>query len=51
QNVKAYLRRGTAKESVLNYQEALQDFRHALALEPQNRTALAAEKRLQKHLR
>uniref|UniRef100_A0A453PMR7 Amidase domain-containing protein n=1 Tax=Aegilops tauschii subsp. strangulata TaxID=200361 RepID=A0A453PMR7_AEGTS len=50
-NVKAYLRRGTAKESVLNYQEALQDFRHALALEPQNRTALAAEKRLQKHLR
>ncbi|KAM3224853.1 hypothetical protein ACQJBY_057925 [Aegilops geniculata] len=50
-NVKAYLRRGTAKESVLNYQAALQDFRHALALEPQNRTALAAEKRLQKHLR
>ncbi|VAI49695.1 unnamed protein product [Triticum turgidum subsp. durum] len=49
-NVKAYLRRGTAKESVLNYQEALQDFRHALALEPQNKTALAAEKRLQKHL-
>ncbi|PNT69605.1 hypothetical protein BRADI_3g58760v3 [Brachypodium distachyon] len=50
-NVKAYLRRGTAKEVVLNYQEALQDFRHALALEPQNRAALAAEKRLQKRLR
>ncbi|CAM0944083.1 unnamed protein product [Alopecurus aequalis] len=50
-NVKAFLRRGTAKEGVLNHQEALQDFRHALALEPQNKAALAAERRIQKHLR
>ncbi|WVZ73620.1 hypothetical protein U9M48_021906 [Paspalum notatum var. saurae] len=50
-NVKAYLRRGFAKEVTLNYKEALQDFRHALALEPQNKTALAAEKRLQKLLK
>ncbi|KAM0891980.1 hypothetical protein ACQ4PT_026050 [Festuca glaucescens] len=50
-NVKAYLRRGAAKERVLNHQEALQDFRHALALEPQNKAALAAERRIQKHLR
>lgn len=49
--VKAYLRRGTAREVVLNYQEALQDFRHALALEPQNKAGLAAERRLQKLLR
>jgi hypothetical protein len=27
------------------------DFRHALALEPQNKAALAAERRIQKHLR
>ncbi|KAL6635151.1 hypothetical protein ACP70R_027822 [Stipagrostis hirtigluma subsp. patula] len=50
-NVKAYLRRGTAKEVTLNYKEALQDFRHALALEPQNKAALAAERRLQKLLK
>jgi len=50
-NVKAYLRRGFAREVALNYKEALQDFRHALALEPQNRTALAAERRLQKLLK
>ncbi|XP_066320707.1 outer envelope protein 64, mitochondrial-like [Miscanthus floridulus] len=50
-NVKAYLRRGCAREVTLNYKEALQDFRHALALEPQNKTALAAERRLQKLLK
>ncbi|TVU28575.1 hypothetical protein EJB05_20097, partial [Eragrostis curvula] len=50
-NVKAYLRRGTAKEVTMNYREALQDFRHALALEPQNKGALAAERRLQKLLK
>ncbi|XP_073121155.1 outer envelope protein 64, mitochondrial [Henckelia pumila] len=47
-NVKAYLRRGTAKESLLFYKEALQDFKHALVLEPQNKLASVAEKRLRK---
>ncbi|XP_076959659.1 outer envelope protein 64, mitochondrial-like, partial [Bidens hawaiensis] len=47
-NVKAYLRRGTARESVLYYKDALQDFKHALVLEPQNKAAKMAEKRLQK---
>uniref|UniRef100_A0A0D3FAM0 Amidase domain-containing protein n=1 Tax=Oryza barthii TaxID=65489 RepID=A0A0D3FAM0_9ORYZ len=50
-NVKAYLRRGIAREAVLNHQEALQDIRHALALEPQNKAGLLAERRLQKKLR
>ncbi|KAI4299098.1 hypothetical protein L6164_032589 [Bauhinia variegata] len=47
-NVKAYLRRGTARESLLRSKEALEDFRHALVLEPQNKTASLAEKRLRK---
>ncbi|KAL5982204.1 hypothetical protein ACLOJK_016274 [Asimina triloba] len=47
-NVKAYLRRGTAREMLLCYKEASQDFKHALVLEPQNKTALLAEKRLRK---
>ncbi|XP_027366713.1 outer envelope protein 64, mitochondrial [Abrus precatorius] len=47
-NVKAYLRRGTARESLLRYKEALKDFQHALVLEPQNKTASVAEKRLVK---
>ncbi|OIT00608.1 PREDICTED: outer envelope protein 64, mitochondrial [Nicotiana attenuata] len=47
-NVKAYLRRGTARESLLFYKEALQDFRHALVLEPQNKVASLAQKRLRK---
>jgi hypothetical protein len=51
QNVKAYLRRGFAREVTLNYKEALQDFQHALALEPQNKRALAAERRLLKLLK
>uniref|UniRef100_A0A0D9VL71 Amidase domain-containing protein n=1 Tax=Leersia perrieri TaxID=77586 RepID=A0A0D9VL71_9ORYZ len=50
-NVKAYLRRGVSREAVLNYQEALKDIRHALALEPQNKAGLLAERRLQKKLR
>ncbi|KAE8672776.1 Outer envelope protein 64 [Hibiscus syriacus] len=48
QNVKAYLRRGTARESLLCYKEALQDFKHALVLEPQNKVANLAERRLRK---
>ncbi|CAL5410470.1 unnamed protein product [Camellia sinensis] len=47
-NVKAYLRRGTPRESLLFYKESLQDFRHALVLEPQNKVANLAEKRLRK---
>ncbi|XP_047341144.1 outer envelope protein 64, mitochondrial-like [Impatiens glandulifera] len=47
-NVKAYLRRGTARESLLFYKEALKDFKHAIVLEPQNKVAKLAEKRLQK---
>ncbi|KAI4318469.1 hypothetical protein MLD38_032170 [Melastoma candidum] len=50
-NVKAYLRRGTARESLLRNQEALQDFKQALVYEPQNKAANTAEKRLQKLLR
>ncbi|TMW94251.1 hypothetical protein EJD97_010525 [Solanum chilense] len=47
-NVKAYMRRGTARESLLFYKEALQDIRHALILEPQNKYASVSEKRLRK---
>lgn len=47
-NVKAYLRRGTARESLLFYKDAAQDFKHALVLEPQNKVARHAEKRLRK---
>ncbi|KAK3027477.1 hypothetical protein RJ639_041083 [Escallonia herrerae] len=49
--VKAYLRRGTARESLMFYKEALQDFMHALVLEPQNKVANLAEKRLRKLIR
>ncbi|PHU04738.1 Outer envelope protein 64, mitochondrial [Capsicum chinense] len=47
-NVKAYMRRGAARESLFFYKEALQDIRHALVLEPQNKFASLAEKRLRK---
>ncbi|KAM3694528.1 hypothetical protein ACJW30_07G064200 [Castanea mollissima] len=47
-NVKAYLRRGTARESLLHYKESAEDFKHALVLEPQNKAASHAEKRLRK---
>ncbi|XP_059297080.1 outer envelope protein 64, mitochondrial [Lycium ferocissimum] len=46
--VKAYMRRGAARESLLFYKEALQDIKHALVLEPQNKFASVAEKRLRK---
>ncbi|KAK2982325.1 hypothetical protein RJ640_009022 [Escallonia rubra] len=49
--VKAYMRRGTARESLMFYKEALQDFMHALVLEPQNKVANLAEKRLRKLIR
>ncbi|KAF7803724.1 outer envelope protein 64, mitochondrial [Senna tora] len=47
-NVKAYLRRGTARESLLRNKEALEDFKHALVLEPKNKDAGNAEKRLRR---
>ncbi|KAL0287442.1 UNVERIFIED_CONTAM: Outer envelope protein 64, mitochondrial [Sesamum angustifolium] len=47
-NVEAYLRRGTARDSLLFYRESLQDFKHALVLEPQNKAASLTEKRLRK---
>lgn len=47
-NVKAYLRRGTARESLLRCKEAAEDFKHALVLEPRNKVASEAEKRLRK---
>ncbi|KAF5448492.1 hypothetical protein F2P56_029021 [Juglans regia] len=47
-NVKAYLRRGTARELLLRYKEAAKDFKHARVLEPQNKVASLAEKRLGK---
>lgn len=49
--VKAYLRRGTSKESLFSYKEALEDFKHALILEPQNKVASLAEKRLKRKLK
>ncbi|KAL0375987.1 UNVERIFIED_CONTAM: Outer envelope protein 64, mitochondrial [Sesamum calycinum] len=49
-NVEAYLRRGTARESLLFYRESLQDFKHALVLEPQNKAASLTEKRLRKFI-
>ncbi|WOH04918.1 hypothetical protein DCAR_0624330 [Daucus carota subsp. sativus] len=50
-NVKAYMRRGAARESLLFVKEALQDFKHVCVLEPQNKTASYAEKRLRKMMR
>ncbi|KAJ6812435.1 outer envelope protein 64, chloroplastic [Iris pallida] len=47
-NVKAYLRRGTAREVLGYYQEAMEDFRHALVLEPTNKTANLAIDRIKK---
>ncbi|MQL71483.1 hypothetical protein Taro_003806, partial [Colocasia esculenta] len=46
--VKAYLRRGTARELLGYYKEAMEDFKYALVLEPTNRTASVALNRLQK---
>lgn len=47
-NVKAYLRRGTAREVLGYYQEAVEDFRYALVLEPTNKTASLAIDRIKK---
>lgn len=49
-NVKAFLRRGTAREFLGYYREAHEDFRRALVLEPTNKTADDAVKRLKKLL-
>lgn len=49
-NVKAFLRRGTAREMLGYYKEAMEDFRYALVLEPTNKTASNAVKRLKKFI-
>ncbi|KAG0583276.1 hypothetical protein M758_3G124400 [Ceratodon purpureus] len=49
-SVKAYLRRGTAREFLGYYKEANDDFRQALILEPTNKTASEALNRLKKLL-
>lgn len=44
-SIKSYLRRGTAREMLGYYKEAIDDFKYALVLEPTNkRAALSAEK-------
>ncbi|EXB80330.1 Translocon at the outer membrane of chloroplasts 64 [Morus notabilis] len=44
-SIKSYLRRGTAREMLGYYKEAIEDFKYALVLEPTNkRAALSAEK-------
>ncbi|XP_010549063.1 PREDICTED: outer envelope protein 64, chloroplastic [Tarenaya hassleriana] len=48
-NVKAYLRRGTAREMLGYYKEAIDDFGHALVLEPNNKRAAQSAERLRKH--
>lgn len=45
-NVKAYLRRGTAREMLGYYKEAIEDFKYALVLEPTNNRATISVKRL-----
>ncbi|KAK6795696.1 hypothetical protein RDI58_009151 [Solanum bulbocastanum] len=47
-NVKAYLRRGTAREMLGYYKEAIEDFRYALVLEPTNKRASLSADRLKK---
>lgn len=47
-SVKAYLRRGTAREMLGYYKDAIDDFNHALVLEPMNKTAGVAINRLKK---
>ncbi|XP_072991305.1 translocon at the outer membrane of chloroplasts 64 [Typha latifolia] len=47
-NVKAYLRRGTAREMLGYCKDAIEDFNYALVLEPTNKTANVAAKRLKK---
>ncbi|KAL2461781.1 Outer envelope protein 64 [Abeliophyllum distichum] len=45
-NVKACLRRGTAREMLGYYKEAIEDFRYALVLEPNNKRAAQSLDRL-----
>ncbi|KAK9713989.1 hypothetical protein RND81_06G063700 [Saponaria officinalis] len=45
-NVKAFLRRGTAREMLGYYKEAIEDFRYALVLEPTNKRASVSAERL-----
>ncbi|WVZ22546.1 hypothetical protein V8G54_001090 [Vigna mungo] len=47
-SVKAYFRRGTSREMLGYYKEAIDDFKHALVLEPTNKRAAAAADRLRK---
>ncbi|KAM7479639.1 hypothetical protein LguiA_027852 [Lonicera macranthoides] len=47
-NVKAYLRRGTAREMLGYYKEAIEDFKYALVLEPTNKRAANSADRLKK---
>ncbi|XP_015957330.1 translocon at the outer membrane of chloroplasts 64 [Arachis duranensis] len=47
-NVKAYFRRGTAREMLGFYKDAIDDFKYALVLEPTNKRAAAAAERLRK---
>ncbi|KAM1398404.1 hypothetical protein ACFX2I_015861 [Malus domestica] len=47
-NVKAYFRRGTAREMLGYYKEAIEDFRHTLVLEPTNKRAAVAAEKLRK---
>ncbi|GMH01069.1 hypothetical protein Nepgr_002908 [Nepenthes gracilis] len=46
-NVKAYLRRGTAREMLGYYKESMDDFRYALVLEPTNKRAALSLERLE----
>ncbi|KAI7743153.1 hypothetical protein M8C21_000166 [Ambrosia artemisiifolia] len=47
-NVKAYFRRGTAREMLGFYKDAIEDFKYALVLEPTNKRAAACADRLTK---
>ncbi|KAF9592440.1 hypothetical protein IFM89_014930 [Coptis chinensis] len=47
-SIKAYLRRGTAREMLGYYKEATEDFKHALVLEPTNKRAALSADRLKK---
>ncbi|KAF5805504.1 putative tetratricopeptide-like helical domain superfamily, acetyltransferase A, auxiliary subunit [Helianthus annuus] len=47
-NVKAYVRRGTAREMLGSYKKAIEDFRYALVLEPTNKRAAVSADRLTK---
>ncbi|EYU24147.1 hypothetical protein ABFS82_04G131200 [Erythranthe guttata] len=48
-SVKAYLRRGTSREMLGFYKDAMEDFRYALVLEPNNKRAAQTLDRLKKY--